>query len=811
MPEKYQEISQGGEGVAVKLSRMHVAIVAVFGLLATMLSPVGAATQIVAGAPADIYGLANGCFRMRAQSTGELITASGATFVAGGAGQPFFFKATDLGSYLMYGNDVYLAASDGVSGQIADEVAASKPGGIAEGLTSDQTTKAGDALATSPLGTATGRGKAIVAASKASELADWTITDHGDGAYRWSLPATGQSLTVDGEALGLSTTDGEAFTFEPATGCATFPEVEVNVTGTPAAGASSFAEVTGYLDAHLHAMAYEFVGGRVRCGRPWHRFGVEQALVDCPDHEPGGVGAAWENLLAGGTTPVHDTAGWPTFPYWPKNNSLTHEQVYYKWLERAWRGGLRFMVNLLVDNSALCDTWPYKRNSCNEMDGVRLQAERLREFERYIDAQSGGPGEGWFRIVKDPFEARAIINSGKLAVVMGIEVSTPLDCGLTLDTPMCDEQQISNRLTEMHDLGVRQMELTNKFDNALTGVTGDSGASGPVVNSGNQHETGYFWKFKTCEGNSQGVDKTQMNLHDDTGSPDELSGRDTIFSTLAQGTGTSGAAPAYPPGPHCNVRGLSDLGRHLLASMIGKGMIFDPDHMSALGREQAMDFMEARGYSGIVSSHSWADDKIYERVLKAGGFVAPHAGGSTGFVGKWNKQKNWKDPRFTFGVGYGSDVNGFSNQGSPRGGSAVTYPFTALGGVVVDKQVSGRRTYDVNKDGVAHYGLYVDWVEDLRKQAGDAIVADLARAAEAYLQMWERAIKIAPDACRSDVADLTDEDVSELTVGMSPRKVMETLGQPSSRTGTAFTFCMAGARTATVTFSGEVLTAVAVS
>src|SRR3712207_7572972 len=47
------------------------------------------------------------------------------------------------------------------------------------------------------------------------------------------------------------------------------------------------------------------------------------------------------------------------------------------------------------------EVYPLKKNSCNEMDGVRLQAQRLHELERYIDAQSGGPGEGWFRIVKD--------------------------------------------------------------------------------------------------------------------------------------------------------------------------------------------------------------------------------------------------------------------------------------------------------------------------------------------------------------------------------------------------------------------------
>jgi hypothetical protein len=74
----------------------------------------------------------------------------------------------------------------------------------------------------------------------------------------------------------------------------------------------------------------------------------------------------------------------------------------------------------------------------------------------------------------------------------------------------------------------------------------------------------------------------------------------------------------------------------------------------------------------------------------------------------------------------------------------VQYPFRSFdGGSVIDRQRSGTRTYDLNTDGVDHYGLYPDWVEDLRLVAGPQIVDDLANGAEAYLQLWERAEKAA--------------------------------------------------------------------
>ena len=122
---------------------------------------------------------------------------------------------------------------------------------------------------------------------------------------------------------------------------------------------------------------------------------------------------------------------------------------------------------------------------------------------------------------------------------------------------------------------------------------------------------------------------------------------------------------------------------------------------------------------------------------------------------KWRKHLGWADERYYFGFGYGADMNGLGAQGNPRGADVpnpVTYPFKGLGGVTVGKQHAGERVYDINVDGVAQYGLYPDWIEDLRQIAGAdgaAIVEDMGRGAEAYLQTWERAEGIAPDSCRN--------------------------------------------------------------
>ena len=72
----------------------------------------------------------------------------------------------------------------------------------------------------------------------------------------------------------------------------------------------------------------------------------------------------------------------------------------------------------------------------------------------------------------------------------------------------------------------------------------------------------------------------------------------------------------------------------------------------------------------------------------------------------------------------------------------MTYPFTAPNGTTVSRQVFGSRTFDLNTDGVAQYGLYADWTTDLIGQAGGdsaALRQQLMGGAEAYTRMWEAA------------------------------------------------------------------------
>lgn len=87
------------------------------------------------------------------------------------------------------------------------------------------------------------------------------------------------------------------------------------------------------------------------------------------------------------------------------------------------------MVMLAVNDEFLCrkaNRLPGR--TCNDMEAVDLQLRAAKDMEAYVDATSGGPGAGWYRIVRSPSEARAAIEAGKLAVVLGIEVDYLFNC-----------------------------------------------------------------------------------------------------------------------------------------------------------------------------------------------------------------------------------------------------------------------------------------------------------------------------------------------------------------------------------------------
>ncbi|MBX6767449.1 MAG: Coagulation factor 5/8 type domain-containing protein, partial [Actinomadura rubrobrunea] len=520
----------------------------------------------------------------------------------------------------------------------------------------------------------------------------------------------------------------------PAVPSAASTRSGVNATGTPFRGTTPDGQVRGYVDLHSHLMSFEGFGGNVLCGKSFDPEGIDKALRDCPDHGPNGTLAWFENFVSKGSLlGTHDTTGWPTFKDWPSHDSLTHQQAYYTWIERSWRAGQRILVNQLVSNRILCEIYPLKKYPCDEMESIRLQARRTYELQAYIDSQSGGPGKGWFRVVRSPAEARRVIEQGKLAVVLGVETSEPFGCRQIGGTPQCTKEQIDRGLDELQSLGVSSMFLCHKFDNALCGVRFDSDAKGVILNLGNFLGSGRFWQADTCT----------TPEHDNTIVPsNDLTA--LLAGPLAHLRPLDVTLPVYPKAPHCNVNGLTELGEHAVRAMIKRGMIVELDHMSVKAADRTLSILEEEGYPGVVSGHGWSDPGFASRIYRLGGMIASYGSSADTFAAEWRRAKRARDPGRLFGYAYGLDANGVGALPAPRRGNEddpVRYPFTSPidPNVTLDRERTGLRTWDVNTEGVANYGLVPDWIADMRNVAGDEIIADMARGAEMYLRMWEAA------------------------------------------------------------------------
>jgi microsomal dipeptidase-like Zn-dependent dipeptidase len=579
----------------------------------------------------------------------------------------------------------------------------------------------------------------VLAGDAYGDRADFTVTPSGD-RYRFTATATGQILGSYLWRLGAGGSSNSVALTE-ATNCFTPPDVATGVSGTAAPGVDSSGRIVGTIDAHAHVTAGAAFGGQLHCGDAWSPGGVRVALAGCASHASFNVGALLEALI-GGTDVVNSAEdGWPTFGDWPQHNSLLHEQSYYRGIERSWRAGQRVLNALLVANRIICELYPSRDTSCDEMEQIRAQAKYLYSMQDYIDAQNGGKGKGWFRIATTPAQVRSIAAQGRLAVTIGVENSELFGCREIKDVPQCTTSAIDTGLDELQALGVSGLYPVHKFDNAFGGTRFDSGVTGAALNIGNLISTGHWWTATSCTGPS---DNEQPLVSDDFA---------RLLKLGSLNLPAGAVLPVYPSGKICNTRGLTSLGRYLVKQVMARGMIIHIDHMGVKTAQAVLDMADAARYPGMTSVHTWSDRAMVDRVLALGGFVASYAyaahdagNGEPDFLTEWRANRALPHGSAITGYGFGSDVNGLAPQAPPRldaPASPLTYPFTAPNNTTVSKQLFGSRTFDLNTDGVAQYGLYADWTTDLIRVAGSdgtELKKDLMNGAEAYTQMWEKAI-----------------------------------------------------------------------
>jgi hypothetical protein len=167
-------------------------------------------------------------------------------------------------------------------------------------------------------------------------------------------------------------------------------------------------------------------------------------------------------------TPDHGTMGYPDMVGWPAYNVVTAQQVYWEWLKRAHDHGLKLMSMLAVNNQVLCHVAVHRASfGCDDDSSVVRQIEGAKKLETYIDSVEGGPGMGFYRVVYSAAEARAAIDAGKLAVVLGVEVDTPWRCRLN---GFCTDADVTQEVQRYYDNGIRVVYPVHLIDNQFGGT-----------------------------------------------------------------------------------------------------------------------------------------------------------------------------------------------------------------------------------------------------------------------------------------------------------------------------------------------------
>ncbi len=615
--------------------------------------------------------------------------------------------------------------------------------------------------------------------------AQWVLQASPRDASKFNLKhlKSDYYLTTTGISRGIQ--NAALIELTPAEGCAEYPELSIDAVGDVYATPFEDGSVYGIVETHSHILSnFGFGGGGLFHGSAFHPFGVEHALPSCEQFhgEEGrrdlfgfgfdqGSDIDQDVLLTGlisGRTPEfnHFTDGYPTFTTWPNaHKSSTHQTQYYRWIERAYLGGLRLMVQHATTNKIICDliagqnTQP-TRYSCNDMVNVDRIIEETYRMERYIDALHGGPGKGWFRIVTSPEQAREVINEGKMAIVLGIETSHLFDCFLTPPEGMerCTEQDVVQKLDEYWDKGVRVLFPVHKYDNGFSAGDG----SKVLIEVGNFAQSGHWSNFTLdCPDVPTAFDKGNVGVsglnqpRDEylSDPPNDLSN----FSKRPVATLLNYSEELQQgslEGDYCQNAGLTNLGEFLISEMMKRGMIIEIDHLPRRSYIRAFDMLEASDYPAVGSHGNTYNGRIFDvgGVSKISFGRCSDPENPAGRLASFKNDLSMMDERGMYvAEGVGFDLNGFAGGIGPRFGedsncqveqmSPVAYPFTSYDGAITFGQpFVGDRQIDFNTEGFVHIGMLPELIEDLKHDgATDEDLEPMFRSAEGYLRMWEKA------------------------------------------------------------------------
>lgn len=530
--------------------------------------------------------------------------------------------------------------------------------------------------------------------------------------------------------------------------------------------------LSGFVDMHTHPMAHLGFGGKLVHGSPdvntlmpaipsgngCQHYAYPKSIAEalssdnvthggwgldntCGDSIRKEIVRTTEAKLGAKIAHAEDGAsGYPWLNKWPAQNDLTHQQMWIDWIRRAHEvGGLNAMVSLAVNNEALAHAvmGPNDING-DDVSSMNVQIDEMVSMvKRHSD---------FMAIAKTPAELRNIVASGKLAIVLGVEID---NLGNLHRDPRVDPQlgvlngayskaRVTAVLDSLHAKGIRYVFPIHLSDNK----TGGTGVYSELFNISNRYTTGSWWSLE-CAGIDRditfkftpsdslplaAVQGIKLGIWDSPSTPPDCSSATATSLRRVRG--------------HVNTKGLTPLGEFAINEMMRRGMLIDIDHMSEKSANRAIELAKAIPYplnSGhnaprsLNHSENGRTDQQYKDIVSLGGMIGlGHGGSATAFVETYNQVATLIGSAKPIAIG--TDGNVLNPLPGPDANAPLPFPYT---------YTFGYRMWNFNTEGMAHYGLYPEFIRSLTAvrtvPMTPAQKSVFMTSVDYFAHMWERA------------------------------------------------------------------------
>ena len=355
--------------------------------------------------------------------------------------------------------------------------------------------------------------------------------------------------------------------------------------------------VWGYFDSHTHPAADEAFGKNYYVGS------CKTPLSTTWSNEVCTASHTWGRTLDGFTN-IFDPhkffdGGWPDMWGFPKFNGKMHQKYQVDLIKRAWQGGLKIMCALGVNNMYLAT-----RAIGHNTNGQPIDDESVLLRQTAVVKEMANANRDWMEIAYSPEDARRIILSGKLAVILGVEndvfgnFKSP-DCNwgdrgedrpLVSITEADANDKLDHKLDDYFRLGLRQVLPMHYLSKPFGGTAAFNGNTFlPQIT--------FYDHIRVKSGVP---DRIGFSLYEDFPTGPGIMGNFITYAGYAarlqkQDEGTEISM--------VNADGLTPVGNMLFDKLMKKGFIVDQEHLSYQSKRDLFRISSANHNYPVIASH----------------------------------------------------------------------------------------------------------------------------------------------------------------------------------------------------------------